>query len=126
MGHGVSPQGAPEPITIGSASGQELLALRVDGEHGALRVHGLTEILLTPGAASVLSRWLNEWNNARPVPVLWSIRGIEEECTIARRTVDQWRAHEQFPEPVPVVGGGLVWEASKVRAWVRQFRPGRA
>lgn len=58
---------------------------------------------------------------------LWTASGIAQEERVSRRTVYEWIEREDFPEPFArPVGGGPVWEASRVRAWaLSRPRPGR-
>ena len=115
-----------EPLVLGPAGGEPALSVELvgEGEVAVLTIEsGGRQALLTPSAGSVLGGWLARWSKPSKVPALLGIDGIAEEGGVERRTVHNWRKRPDFPKPCPVRGGGPVWEAAAVRAWLRRERP---
>lgn len=55
---------------------------------------------------------------------LWTAAGITQETQTPARTVRVWIKRPDFPAPFArPVGGGAVWEADRIRAWIATSRP---
>lgn len=55
-------------------------------------------------------------------PTLW---GVEDVAAALRITVDaayQWKRRGKLPEPDWTVSGRPVWDADKVKGWIRRER----
>lgn len=101
----------------------EALVNQATPPQAVLGVHG-SRAVLTKRGARALAEWLTLWVNPSPKLELWGVDGIVSECGVSRPTVYAWAKRPDFPKPVPVLGGnGQVWEAAKVRAWVKLARP---
>lgn len=124
-----APKGLP-PLHLGTAQngeretdGAAALGAAMVGDEVELRV-GTEHVRLTKRGAKHLGRWLTVWANPTPTLQLWGVGGIMQECDASRRTVYRWVARDDFPKPLPVIGGnGSVWEARAVKAWVKLNRP---
>lgn len=118
----------PKPLRLGKRGEAVTLHARetIPGMRVAVSLPTLPgdpTVSLSKQGAGVLGRWLFDWARPRAKLTLWSAAGIAKECGVSRGTVHNWRRARGFPDPIPVVGGAPVWEASAVKAWVRLERP---
>ena len=55
---------------------------------------------------------------------LWATTDACAALGVSRKTWAQWRRRPGFPEPAAELGRRPVWEAARVRAWVKARDPG--
>lgn len=117
--HLTPPGGGSPVLTIRRHPRQDSAIVEIPGDTpGEAALVGISR-----RAGGAVADWLQVFARRKPDLTLWGVDGIAKECDVSRATVYNWAAKDDFPEPVPVVGGnGPVWEAAGVRAWVKMAR----
>lgn len=119
-------KGPPEPLRLGEVGQLPALVLRAGEQSAELELPATGEhVLISRRAGGVLTRWLTSWLRDDPawVPELIGVKGMMQEAGCSKRTLYLWRKRPGFPEPLPVTGGGPVWEAAAFRTWLLRDRP---
>jgi predicted DNA-binding transcriptional regulator AlpA len=112
---------ADRPLSLGDA-----LTFTPDPLRGHVVVESARPVVFVgPLGMAALRDWLAcSQENSEDELELWTASGIAEETGTARGTVYKWIERDDFPRRFAhPVGGGPVWEADRVRAWLLTSRP---